>query len=106
MEGKVLAAAVHKSHTTPEGLAYRRMKYVVECRVPGEAVQRLELKETERFGSKVMRSLNKGETVPLLVDRSSGKIRFDVDDPQINLKVWIKKVKQREDSNFKKALGD
>lgn len=106
VEGKVLAEAVHKSHTSTDGIVYRRMKYVVEYHLPGEAVQRAEVLETEKLGSKVMRSLNKGETVPLLVDRRSGDVRFDVDDERINLKAWIKRTKARQDDDFRGALGD
>jgi hypothetical protein len=104
VDGAVVAEAVHKSHTTDTGQQYTRMKYVIEFERPGAGIERVELKETERLGSKVMRSLTTGDTAPLLVDAKSGKVRFDTDDPRINLKVRMSKVKHREDDRFKEAL--
>ncbi len=105
VDGTVVAEAVHKSHTTDTGQQYTRMKYVVEFERPGAGIERVELKEAEKLGSKVMRSLTTGDTAPLLVDEKSGKVRFDTDDPRINLKVWMAEVKRREDGRFKGALA-
>ncbi len=105
VDGTVVAEAVHKSHTTDTGQQYTRMKYVVEFERPGAGAERLELKEAEKLGSKVMRSLTKGDTAPLLIDTKSGKVRFDTDDPRINLKVRMAKSKRRESDRFKGALA-
>ena len=104
VDGTVIAEAVHKSHTTDTGAQYTRMKYVVEFERPGVGMERIELKEAEKFGSKVMTSLTRGDTAPLLVDEKSGKVRFDTDDPRINVKAWVAKTKRRGDDEFKRAL--
>ena len=104
VDGKVLAEALHTRRLSSNGQWYTRMKYVVEYQLPGADVQRVELKETERFGAKVMKSLTRDSTAPLLVDRKSGKVRFDTDDPRINLKAQIGRSKQRDDEEFEKAL--
>ena len=106
VDGTVVAAAVHRSHVTGEGASYQRMKYVVEYHLPDAAPTRVEVKETERFGATVMRSLHKGEVAPLLVDRRSGKVRFDVEDPRINLEAMVSRRRRRERDEFRDALGD
>lgn len=80
------------------------MKYVVEYQLPGAGVERVELKEAERFGVKQMKGLIKDATAPLLVDRKSGKVRFDTDDRRINLKAQNARSKRRDDEEFDKAL--
>ena len=105
IDGTVVAEAVHKSHTTETGQLYTRLKYVVEFERPGAGIERVELKEAEKLGGKVMRPLTKGDTAPLLVDAKSGKVRFDTNDPRINLKVWMAEVQRREDDHFEEALA-
>lgn len=104
VDGKVLAVGLHASRPSSDGQWYQRMKYVVEYRLPGAEAQRVELKEAEKFGGKVMVSLNKGATAPLLVNRRSGKVRFDADDPRINLKSRRDGSKRRDEDEFEKAL--
>lgn len=106
VEGEVLAEAVHRSHHTDDGTPYLRMKYVVGYQLAGAAPVRVELKEPERFGTKVIRSLTRGEVVPLLVDARSGKVRFDVDDPAINRKAARERARRRGDDDFRSALDD
>ncbi|CAN5517727.1 hypothetical protein BH10ACT11_BH10ACT11_21440 [soil metagenome] len=106
VDGKVLAEAVHKHRPSENGQTYRRMKYVIEYERPGAGSERVEILETERFGSKVMASLSRGATAPLLVDSKSGKVRFDTDDPRINLKARIGRTKRRGDDEFERALRD
>ena len=104
VDGKILAEGLHTRRLSSNGQWYTRMKYVVEYQLPGAGVERVELKETERFGAKVMKSLTRDSTAPLLVDRKSGKVRFDTDDPRINLKAQTARSKQRDDEEFEKAL--
>ncbi len=80
------------------------MKYVVEYQLPGAGVERVELKEAERFGANVMKGLTKDATAPLLVDQKSGRVRFDTDDPRINLKTQAARSKRREDEEFDEVL--
>jgi hypothetical protein len=105
VDGKVLAEGIHARRPSSDGQWYTRMKYVVEYQLPGAEVERVELKEAERFGVKQMKGLTKGTVAPLLVERKSGKARFDTDDPRINLKAQTKRRKQRDDEEFKKELG-
>lgn len=44
--------------------------------------------------------------MPLLVESKSGKVRFDTDDPRINLKTRIKQINRRGDDEFKRALRE
>jgi hypothetical protein len=106
VDGTVLAEAVETQRLSSNGQWYTRMKYVVEYQAPDGGSERVELKETEKFGSKVMTSLTKGDAAPLLVDRKSGKVRFDTDDPRINLKTRIRNTKRSEDDEFKRAMED
>ncbi|MCB0957181.1 MAG: hypothetical protein KDB06_12925 [Ilumatobacter sp.] len=82
------------------------MKYVVEYQLPGGDPVRVELKDEEKFGNRVMTQLAEGATAPLLVDPKSGKVRFDADDPRINLKARREARKREEGDAFKRALGD
>lgn len=104
LDGKVIAAAVHKTHASGDGLWYKRMKYVVEYQLPGTPAVRVELKEPEKFGAKVISTLAAGAKAPLLFDPKSGEVRFDVDDQRINLKATMARSKRRDDDDFRKAL--
>lgn len=104
MDGKVLAESVDTHRPSSDGQWYTRMKYVVEYQTPEGTSERVELKETEKFGAKVMASLTKGSTAPLLVDQKSGKVRFDTDDPRINLKARAARGKRRDKDDFDQAL--
>ena len=104
VDGKVLAEGVHRNRPSSDGQWYTRLKYVVEYELPGAGVERVELREAERFGVKQMKGLTKGMAAPLLVDRQSGKVRFDTDDPRINLKAQSRRNKQRDDEEFEKTL--
>ncbi|MEZ5272553.1 MAG: hypothetical protein R2694_09635 [Ilumatobacteraceae bacterium] len=106
LDGTVVAAALHADRQTSEGVRYTRMKYVVEYRLPGGDPVRVELKDEEKFGNRVMTQLAEGATAPLLVDPKSGKVRFDADDPRINLKARREVRKREEGDAFKRALGD
>ena len=64
----------------------------------------IEVKETEKLGAKVMCSLTKGSTAPLLVDRRSGKVRFDTADPRINLKARRRRGRRQDEDEFQRAL--
>jgi hypothetical protein len=104
VEGKVLAEKIHKRRPSQEGQWYTRMTYVVEFQRPGAGVERVELVEPEKLGTKVIAPLSRGSAVPLLVDPKSDKVRFDTDDPRINLKTRTRQSKQRDDDEFEKAL--
>jgi hypothetical protein len=104
VDGKVLAEKIDKRRPSQEGQWYTRMKYVVEFQRPGAGVERVELVEPEKLGTKVIASLSRGSAVPLLVDPKSDKVRFDTDDPRINLKTRTRQGKQRDDDEFEKAL--
>lgn len=104
VDGKVVAEGLHTRRPSSDGQWYERMKYVVEYQLPGAGVERVELKGAERFGVKTMKGLTKGATAPLLVDRKSGRVRFDTDDPRINLKAQTARNKRRDDEEFEKAL--
>ncbi len=104
VDGTVLAESLHTRRPSSDGQWYTRMKYVVEYQLPGGGVERVELKEPEKFGVKVMKGLTKGATAPLLVDLKSGKVRFDTDDPRVNLKAQRQRSKRRDDEEFETAL--
>ena len=47
----------------------------------------------------------KGHSVPLLLDRRSGEVRFDEDNPAINLKASYKADRAKRDADFNKKLS-
>lgn len=104
VDGTVIAEAVHKQHQTPEGANYTRMKYVVEYRDPSGELVRTEVLETEKFGSKAMKSLTREDAAPLLIERKSGKVKFDIDDPRIDVKARTRKAKRDDEADFQRAL--
>lgn len=104
VQGKILTEGIHKRHQSDNGQWCTRMKYVVEYERPGAGAEWVELKEPEKFGTNMMRTLTRGMTAPLLVDTKSGKVRFDTDDPQINLKAWISQSKRNDEDDPEKVL--
>jgi hypothetical protein len=85
-----------------------RHKYVIEYRVDAGQVQRVELKQPWPFWRQFPKIINppKGSAVPLLLNRGSGKLRFDVKNPAINRKASLKANKASRDADFSKALND
>ncbi|WP_035844308.1 hypothetical protein [Kitasatospora azatica] len=87
------------------GSSTTQWKYVVEYRVDGGEPQRVELKQVWGLLGKKMINPPTGHDVPLLLDTTSGKVRFDVDHPAINFKAIYKADKAKRDAEFRKKLN-
>jgi hypothetical protein len=77
-----------------------RHEYIVEYQLEGAEPQRVVLKE--KYGK--MNSPGNGASVPLLLDRKSGKVRWDLHDPQLNLKAYLKAQEEAKKSAFDAEL--
>ena len=77
-------------------------EYIVKYHVDGSEPQRVVLKE--KYGK--MNSPAKGASVPLLVDRKSGKVRWDLKDPKLNLKSYPKAQEEAKKAAFNAKLND
>jgi hypothetical protein len=100
VRGRVIA-----SKTLRGGGTFSRRAYVVEYRVDGGPRQRVELKRVMGWGAwPKMISPLEGEKVPLLLDRASGEVRFDVDDPALSFKAARKAIKAGQDADYERAL--
>ncbi len=87
------------------GQMQTKWKYVVEYRVDGGEPKRVELKQATGLLGPKMINPSKGQSVPLLLDRKSGEVRFDEDNPAINLKASYKADQAKRDADFKKKLS-
>jgi hypothetical protein len=80
-------------------------KYLIEYRVDGRQPQRVELKRDRGWGYwPRMIDPDDGSEVPLLLDRRSGKVRFDVKNPALNFKAQRKAFEAEDKSQYAKAL--
>jgi hypothetical protein len=77
-------------------------EYIIEYQVEGAEPQRVVLKE--KYGK--MNSPGKGASVPLLLDRKSGKVTWDVNDPKLNLKAYLKAQEAAKKAAFNAKLND
>ena len=84
--------------------ADNRWKYVVEFSLDSGEPKRAELKQVWGLIGKKMINPPEGDKVPLLVNRRTGKVRFDVKDPAINWKASYKADKAKEKAKFKREL--
>ena len=104
IRGRVIESAVHRIYgggsTKPR--TETRWKYVVEYEGADGAPQRVELKQEWGWLSK--RMINVSGSVPLLLDRKSGKVRFDWKNPEINWKAHLDRDEQQREAEFDKAL--
>lgn len=87
------------------GAAQTTWKYVVEYRADGGEPKRIELKQATGLLGPKMINPAEGQSVPLLLDRKSGEVRFDADNPAINLKASYKAEQAKRDADFKKKLS-
>lgn len=102
IEGRVIASKVRKVLTGQAG-TQSFWEYVVEYKVDGES-RRATLKQAASWiwGTKMI-NVAEGHSVPLLLDRKSGKVRFDVKDPRINRAAVIKRERAKQDAKFNRA---
>jgi len=105
-EGKIVASKKHSSRGSASAAVYQ-MAYVVEYTHDGEA-KRVELVQEMSLNGFKMIDPPVGTTVPLLIDKASGKVKFDVDDPRIANPTRRDKVheqRQADDEAYKRALN-
>jgi hypothetical protein len=101
IEGRVIA-----QKPIGRGGSRQQYKYLIEYAIPGGAAQRVELKRVMGWGTfPKMIAPDDGDKVPLLVDRRSGKVRFDVKNPAINRRARVKAAKARVNADYDKALN-
>ena len=81
------------------GAAESQHEFLVEYRLEDAEPQRVVLKE--KYGK--MNNPAKGSSVPLLLDRKSGKVQWDLKDPKLNLKAHLKAQKAAADAAFDDA---
>lgn len=74
----------------------------MEYRVDDGEPQRVELKQEWGWLSK--RMINVSGKVPLLLNRRSGKVRFEWKDPRINWKAHVEQSERKRRSDFDEAL--
>ena len=77
-------------------------EYIVEYKAQSGEPQRVVLKE--KYGK--MNSPGKGASVPLLLDRKSGKVQWDLKNPKLNLKASLKAHDEAEKAAFDAKLKD
>ena len=106
IEGKVIASDVAKiiGGGSTGGAVQTKWKYVVEFTVDGEDARRAEV--TQEWGVLGKRMINPqvGRTVPLLLDRRSGKVRFDWKDPRLNAAAQYEADKAKRSADFDAKL--
>lgn len=78
------------------------MEYVVEYRLDDGSPQRT--KVVQRLGKMITPRV--GDTVPLLVDRKSGKVKWDISNPTLNLNAMRKAREAAENADFEAELED
>jgi hypothetical protein len=79
-----------------------RHEYIVEYEVAGSEPQRVVLKE--KYGK--MNSPGRGASVPLLLDPKSGKVEWDLKNPKLNLKAYLKAQEDAKKAAFDAKLND
>lgn len=79
-------------------------KYVIEYQVDGGKAQRVELKQPWGFSYPKMIHVREGGTVPLLLNRRSGKVRFDVKNAAINYKARLRANKADRKAEYDRTL--
>lgn len=95
--GRVIASDTTGQVWGDSGGANVRMKYVVEYQVDGGEPKRVELKQAWALnGLPKMVDVSNRREVPLLLNRRSGKVRFDTKNPAINYKAWVKDDERRD----------
>lgn len=96
------------AHTSRSERGHRttQWQYVVEYSVDGGEPQRAKVKQVAYKIGGAMKMINppKGTTVPLLLHRRSGKVRFDADDPRINEKAIFEREAAGRARKFDDAL--
>ena len=104
IEGRVIASEVAHVSTSERGHRTTQWRYVVEYSVDDGGPQRAKVKQVAYKIGGAMKMINppKGAKVPLLLNRGSGKVRFDADDPRINEKA----IFQREADERKRKFDD
>jgi hypothetical protein len=102
--GRVVESAVYKIYGggDKKPRTETRWKYVVEYQDDGGEPQRVELKQ--EWGWLTKRMINVSGSVPLLLDRRSGKVRFDWKNPEINWKAHLEQSERKSESDFERAL--
>jgi len=89
--GKVIVREIAKVYGGGSaGSTMTRWKYVVEYSLDGGESKRVELRQAWGLFAKKMISPPEGTRVPLIVNRRTGNVRFDVKDPALNWKVAFK----------------
>lgn len=106
ISGRIVASEVDKVRGGGSmGATQTSWKYVVEYTLDGGDPKRVEIKQASGLLGPTMINPSKGQRVPLLLDRKSGDVRFDDDDPAINLKASLKADQTKRDAAFKKKLS-
>ena len=103
IDGRVIASKIHRVTTGDSG-TQTQWEYVVEYSVDGGDPQRVMLKQAASWiwGMKMINP-SEGQSVPLLLNRRSGKVRFDAKNPRINREAIYKRDKATRDAAFKQA---
>lgn len=105
ISGKVIVSEIAKVYGGgAAGSTMTRWKYVIEYSLDGGDSKRVELKQAWGLFAKKMINPSEGSRVPLLVNRRTGKVRFDVKDPAINWKVSLKADEAKGKDRFKREL--
>jgi hypothetical protein len=93
------------SHLYDPGTGNRRNEYIVESLADG-ARKRVELKQACGLTGPKMLDRSPDAVVPLLLNRSSGEVRFDDENPRINFKAYLKAQSEEKKSGWDKALEE
>ncbi len=106
IEGRVIESEVAHSSRSERGHRTTQWQYVVEYSVDGEP-RRAKVKQAAYLIGGAMKMINppKGARVPLLLNRRSGKVRFDADDPRINEKAIFERESAERKRKFDDALN-
>lgn len=99
--GKVLAGEVVGFYGRTTGLS--RWQWIVEYRDDDGVDRRVEAQQVGRF-IRWMVAVHQGMTVPLLVHRRSGKVRFDHKHPDINARAAMKRDDARRRGEWEHTL--
>ena len=99
VKGRVLACKVARTYGGGSvGPLLRQHEYVVEYQADDGEAKRVSLKE--KVGKMVSPAV--GASVPLLVDRKTGEVHWDIKNPQLNLSASLKAHKAAEQAEFDK----
>lgn len=78
----------------------------MEYSADGGEPRRVTLRQASSWiGGNTMINPPEGHNVPLLLNRRSGKVRFDAKNPRINTKAINEREKAQRDAAFKRASG-